>query len=293
MKAAVATALSPSLAQRFKQRILHGYFVRIHMGLILTAVTASGLLASKGMLMAGVLSLRFRYPVAILCSYLVFLGLVRMWIWYVCRRQAAGVGSLDFANIDLTGGGGSSGGSGGGGGSFRFAGGNSGGGGASGVWEADADAGVTPPVSAPASSGGSGWSLPKIDLDLGDDGWEILLLLAALVLAMAFAGGRGAADSAGSGLAGGVRLHPDARLEARPSWLDERRAAVDRVSLHNRASARRRVRLGGAQALPASREAGGGFLLPGRVMSGPPARMHHYLSFTKAEAQNPGALHHV
>lgn len=103
MKAAVARAPSASLAQRFKQRILHGYFVRIHMGLILTAVTASGLLASKGMLMAGVLSLRFRYPVAILCSYLVFLGLVRIWIWYVCRGQAAGGGGLDFGNIDLTG----------------------------------------------------------------------------------------------------------------------------------------------------------------------------------------------
>lgn len=76
--------------------------------------------------MAGVLSLRFRYPAAILCSYLVFLRLVRMWIWYVCRRQAAGAGGLDLANIDLTGGGG-----------------------ASGVWEADADADVMPPVAAP------------------------------------------------------------------------------------------------------------------------------------------------
>jgi hypothetical protein len=187
MKAAVATAPSPSLAQRFKQRILHGYFVRIHMGLILTAVTASGLLASKGMLMAGVLSLRFRYPVAILCSYLVFLGLVRIWIWYVCRRQIASGGGLDFGNIELTGGGSS--GSGGGGGSFRFGGGDSGGGGASSVWEADANAGVMPPVSAPAPSGGSGWSLPSFDFDLGDDGWEILLLLAALVLVIVFAGG--------------------------------------------------------------------------------------------------------
>ena len=190
MKAAVAKAPTQSLAQRFKQRILHGHFVRIHMGLILTAVTASGLLASKGMLLAGVLSLRFRYPVAILCSYLVFLGLVRIWIWYVCRRQALAVDlSLDLGNINLGGGGGSSVGGGGGGGPFRFGGGNSGGGGASGLWEADANASVMPPVSGPVTDSGSGWSLPKIDLDLGDDGWEILLLLAALVLAIAFAGG--------------------------------------------------------------------------------------------------------
>src|SRR6185369_11552665 len=91
MKAAVAKAKDPalSLAQRFKQRLLHGYFVRIHMSLILAAVTASGVLTSKLLLMAGVVSLRFRYPVAVLCSYLVFLGLVRIWIWYVCRRRAA------------------------------------------------------------------------------------------------------------------------------------------------------------------------------------------------------------
>ena len=150
MKAAVATALSPSLAQRFKQRILHGYFVRIHMGLILTAVTASGLLASKAMLMAGVLSLRFRYPVAILCSYLVFLGLVRMWIWYVCRRQAAGTGGLDFANIDLTGGGGSSSGSGGGGG------GSSGGSGGGGSSSGSGGGGSSGGSGGGGSSGGSG-----------------------------------------------------------------------------------------------------------------------------------------
>jgi hypothetical protein len=189
MKAAVAKAPTQTLAQRFKQRILHGHLVRIHMSLILTAVTASGLLASKGMLMAGVHSLRFRYPVAILCSYLVFLGLVRIWVWYVCRRQTAASGTglnLDLGNINVGGGGGSSVRA---GGSFRFGGGSSGGGGASSLWEADANPGVLPPLSAPDTFRGSGWSLPKIDLDLGDDGWEILLLLAALVLVIVFAGG--------------------------------------------------------------------------------------------------------
>src|SRR5207248_446526 len=118
MKAAVAKAKAPSLPQRFKDRILHGYFVRIHMGLILTAVTASGVLTSKGLLAAGVVSLRFRYPVAVLCSYLVFLALVRIWIWYVCRRRALASSGFDLGNFDLPGGAGSgSGGGGGGGGS--------------------------------------------------------------------------------------------------------------------------------------------------------------------------------
>src|SRR5437763_14811304 len=138
MKAAVAKAKAPGLPQRFTDRILHAYFVRIHMGLILTAVTASGVLTSKGLLAAGVVSLRFRYPVAVLCSYLVFLALVRIWIWYVCRRRSAaqsssGSGSsFDLGDFDF--GGGSSSGSGGGGGGggiepVRFGGGSSGGGG--------------------------------------------------------------------------------------------------------------------------------------------------------------------
>jgi hypothetical protein len=190
MKEAVAKAKAPeqTLAQRFKERLLHGHFVRIHMSLILTAVTMSGVLSSKGLMEAGVVSLRFRYPVAVLCSYLVFLGLVRIWIWYVCRRQAASCGSsLDFGNFDLDGRGGSSGG-GGGGGSVRFGGGDSGGGGASSLWEADAPSGPQAPIVAPAPSGGSRWSLPDIDLG-GDDGWEVVLLLAALVLAIVLAGG--------------------------------------------------------------------------------------------------------
>ena len=200
MKEAVAKAPSQTLAQRFKERILHGHFVRIHMSLILTAVTMSGVLTSKGLLEAGVVSLRFRYPVAVLCSYLVFLGLVRIWIWYVCRRQAAASGSgsgsgwilgnFDFGGRGGSGGGGGGGGSGGvGGGSVRFGGGDSGGGGASSLWEADAAAGPSAPMPAPVPSGGSRWSLPDIDLGGGDDGWEIVLLLAALVLAIVLAGG--------------------------------------------------------------------------------------------------------
>lgn len=124
-------------------------------------------------------------------SYLVFLGLVRIWIWYVCRRRAAAGagGGWDPGNFDFGGSGRSSSAGGGGGGSVRFGGGDSGGGGASSLWQADAVAGPPAPIAAPAPahSGGSGWSIP--DLDLGDDGWQIVLLLAVLVLAIVLAGG--------------------------------------------------------------------------------------------------------
>ncbi len=97
------------MAARFKQRILHGYLVRFQMSLILTAVVASGVLSSKLLLMAGFHSLRLRYPIAVLVSYGVFLGLVRVWLWYVSIRTGAGrrdagisLGSFDGA-MDLAG----------------------------------------------------------------------------------------------------------------------------------------------------------------------------------------------
>jgi hypothetical protein len=195
MKPAVTRAPSAepeSRAQRLKKRILHEYFLRLHMSLILTAVVASGVLTSKGLLELGVLSLPFRYPIAVIGSYAVFLGLVRIWIWYVARRQESAGRALDvFNNLGSSGGSGGSGG--GGGASFRFGGGDSGGGGASGLWEADAQASVVPPVSpgASGSSSSSSWlpSMPDIDLDLGDDGWWILLVLGVLVLAIFCCGG--------------------------------------------------------------------------------------------------------
>jgi hypothetical protein len=177
----------------FKRRVAHDCFVRFHMSLILAAVVASGVLGSKLLLLLGIHSMRLRYPLAILGSYAVFFLLVRVWIWYVSRvhtrsfgfgsSKSSGGGSIDFGS----GGGGSGGGS----GSFRgFGGGTSGGGGASDSWD---DPAIESNVSGSAqvsSGGGSHWFSGSGggDLDLGDD-WAILLLLAALVLAIVFAGG--------------------------------------------------------------------------------------------------------
>ena len=188
----------------FKRRVAHDCFVRFHMTLILSAVVASGVLGSRLMLMAGVHSMRLRYPLAILASYLVFFLMVRIWIWYVSRVHTRTFGfggasstskksgsGADFGDLELPGGSGG----GGGGGSFRgFGGGSSGGGGASDAWDVPAaEANIAPPVSSSGGAGGGGGShwfsgSGGIDLDLGDD-WAILLLLAALVLAIVFAGG--------------------------------------------------------------------------------------------------------
>ena len=105
----------PEDAPRLERRIAHDYFVRFHMSVILAAVIASGVLASKCLMALG-MSIRFRYPIAVLASYGVFLLLIRVWIWYVSVHAAAG---LQLANLDFSGGGGS-------GGSLSFGGGSGG-----------------------------------------------------------------------------------------------------------------------------------------------------------------------
>lgn len=180
----------------FKRRVAHDCFVRIHMTLILAAVVASGILGSKLLLLLHVHSMRLRYPLAILTSYAVFFLLVRIWIWYVCRVHNRSFGFGNSRNsgggFSFSGGGGNSGSSieGGGSGKFEgFGGGSSGGGGASDSWTPAAQADLAS-ANQPTSGGGSHWFSGSGggDLDLGDD-WAILLLLAALVLAIVFAGG--------------------------------------------------------------------------------------------------------
>ena len=152
------------------------------MSVILVAVISSGVLASKCLLALGV-SLRFRYPIAVLASYCVFLVLVRVWIWYVSVRTA---GAFQLANLNFGGGngasgpfeiGGGSGGSGSGGGFSGFGGGTSGGGGASSSWEGNDAAAI---VSQPSSGSSGGHWLPDIDLG-DDDSWLVVALLIALI----------------------------------------------------------------------------------------------------------------
>jgi hypothetical protein len=164
--------MKPGIAKRFKDRILRSYFVRCDMSLILIVVIASGVGASKLMLELGVHSLQVRYPLALLVSFLAFLLLIRVWIWYVFCRPLGGV---DLGDLPGPYGGGS--------GEVQFAGfrgGDSGGGGASDSWSDGGDS--TPSPSAGGSGNGS------FDIDLGDD-WAILLVLAAVVLAIVCAGG--------------------------------------------------------------------------------------------------------
>jgi hypothetical protein len=189
------TTPSPVDEPQLERRIAHDYFVRFHMSVILAAVISSGVLSSR-LLMAFGVPLHLRYPIAVLASYCVFLVLVRVWIWYVSVRTAAGLqianqianrhlgggfsgGSGSGGSLDI--GGGFSGGSGSGGGFAGFGGGTSGGGGASSSWEGnDAAAIVSQPSSVSSGSSGGHW-WPDIDFGGGDDDTWVILLLIALV----------------------------------------------------------------------------------------------------------------
>lgn len=189
---AVASGNAPTpFAKRFRQRVVRQYFVRFHMSLILAATTATALLATKLLLMAGVHAVLVRYPLALAAAYLAFLGLTRLWVAYVLiGRPGRGVlgavldnVSVDLPDVSLP--------SPHGGSSFSFGGGSSGGGGASSSWDAGGGTSVAD-VAAPSSGGGGGgggsW-FPSLDLDIDlDDGIWILLALALVILVVFGAG---------------------------------------------------------------------------------------------------------
>lgn len=119
--------------QRFRRRIKEQYWVRFHMMLILMATTVSGIVASRVLLWCGIGSVTVRYPLNVAIAYLVFLGLVRLWIVYVHSGSSgpdldidldgADVGETDIVgeftgSMPGTGGSSPGGGGGGGGGSW-------------------------------------------------------------------------------------------------------------------------------------------------------------------------------
>ncbi|MFO1398896.1 MAG: hypothetical protein U1F48_17710 [Burkholderiales bacterium] len=178
----------------FRQQITARFAVRLHVILILSACFAVGLAVTKLLLMAGVTTLWLRYAVALVIAYLAFLLGVRLWLAYTgCSgrilpgRRGGLQGGVDLP--DFAGGSGSSGGS-SGLSAFRGGGGGSGGGGASASFgggspssastaQAVAMSSSSPPANASSGTHGSSGG----GIDLGDDGW-VLILLVGLVLAV-------------------------------------------------------------------------------------------------------------
>jgi hypothetical protein len=150
----------PQSADALRKSISARFAVRLHCVLILCASFGVGVLVTWLLLVAGVHAMWMRYAFALLAAYLAFLFGVRIWLWYAGfeRRMLPSRRSNLLDNLDVP----DAVGSGGSRSSevFRGAGGRFGGAGAS--------------FKFGDSAGSSG-------VDVGDDGWVLLLLLALLL----------------------------------------------------------------------------------------------------------------
>jgi len=90
-----------STLQKLKDKIQSRYPVRLHMTMILTLVTLTGVVTSIVLLRAGITTMWLRYSLAVITAYLVFLLGIRLWIWYVLKRQQSKNAS-SFDGSDLT-----------------------------------------------------------------------------------------------------------------------------------------------------------------------------------------------
>ena len=147
------------------------FVLRVHMFVIVGGTVAVGLLVTKFLLLTHEHNLAFRYGVAVVVSFLAFLGFIKLWLFYVgiCVARKSESDWFNAIDFDFDG---VSGGGGGGGPQIETGGGSSfGGGGASGSWGE--------PAKASSSSG----------LNLGDvcdgDDLGIVILVALLVFAIA------------------------------------------------------------------------------------------------------------
>jgi hypothetical protein len=150
------------------------FFLRLHMFWILTGTFLGGLLTTKVLFETEVRTLWVRYSISVMAGYVVFLILIRLWLWYIGRaaRPVIDGDSVDVAgqllsHLDITGP------------IVDGPGGEFGGAGATGSWgEAVVDSGHV-------SEGTTGSELPGC-LDV-DEGLAVVLLI-ALILALLLAG---------------------------------------------------------------------------------------------------------
>jgi hypothetical protein len=154
------------------------FLLRLHMTFILGGTFLAGLAATKVMFLTGIVeNLALRYGVAVCVAYVMFLGLIRLWLRYVSVKEdndgydfvgdGIDLGSEVLDNVPAP--------------TFRSGGGSFGGGGASGSWGS-----VPSPAAHVSSASTNRGCFPSIDLDF--DGLVVIVLFLALVAALLFAG---------------------------------------------------------------------------------------------------------
>lgn len=70
------------------------------MTLILLATSMAGVLASKGMLAAGLHNVAIRYPVTVLSAYLVFFAAVKVWLWLMTDTPSSKISDTGNTVLD-------------------------------------------------------------------------------------------------------------------------------------------------------------------------------------------------
>lgn len=159
---------------------------RVQISVILLITAFAAFACSAIMLRLGITSMALRYPIAVLVGYIVFLILLRLWLWWQSEESVGDLGvdgdiivaAGDLSIPDIGSGSGPS---------FSMGGGDFGGGGAGGSWsDADVKAPIpvafsssASPTSFSASSSSSG--LPDIDVDL-DEGLALIVVVVVLLL---------------------------------------------------------------------------------------------------------------
>lgn len=175
----------PAQAAKFRSYVKTHLSVRLHMTVILMAVTLTGVLCSKGLELAGLSSLVIRYSINVLVCYIAFLIFIRVWYYAIAPDEVKEKKKDESLDLDLnldgislpdlpssTP-------------SFSGGGGEFGGGGAS------ASFGTPDVVPSGSVSSGDG---PGLDLDLNIDADEgIGIIIAALLLVLVLAAVLGAA----------------------------------------------------------------------------------------------------
>lgn len=92
--------------QKFIKTLQKRFSLRLHMTLILLATSMAGVLASKGMFAVGLHNVAVRYPVTVLCAYLVFFATVKVWLWLMTdtptsNSRDSGNGVPDVVDLPL------------------------------------------------------------------------------------------------------------------------------------------------------------------------------------------------
>ncbi len=67
----------------YKVALASRFFLRFHMGLMYFAASVAGVGASKWLLAGGMFKPLWRYPLAAAVAYVVFVAMLRLWIFYV------------------------------------------------------------------------------------------------------------------------------------------------------------------------------------------------------------------